>query len=207
MFLALLATSNAMEESMDEQSRKYITKYVEDLHSLVSHGLQPIAHQLGESQLRDHPEAQAAIQGFHTTLRGQQAVLQQRLSSLGTSPTTAVQDAAATVVGTVAGLYNHVRTEAVAKSVRDDYTFISTCSIAWLMLLTTARSLGDHETEELAEQGYRECARMVMDIDSLMPQLVVRELQQDKLPAQDVTGWARDIVHNAWSRQAAGTPA
>ena len=189
---------------MDENTRKYIAKYVEDLHSLVSHGLQPFSHQLGESALRDHPVAQQAIQGFHTTLQQHESLLKQRLDALGTSPTTAVQDAASAVAGVVAGLYNQVRTEAVSKSLRDDYTFLSHCSISWLMLMTTARSLGDHETEELAEQGYRDCARMVMQIDRVMPGLVVEEMRQDRLPAQDVEQWAHDLVRRAWDRQNAG---
>jgi hypothetical protein len=101
----------------------------------------------------------------------------------------------------VAGLYNQVRTEAVSKSVRDDYTFLSHCSVSWLMLMTTARSLGDHDTEELAESGYRDTARLIIQVDRLMPELVVEELRQDEFPAQDVSDWARRIVSDAWNRE------
>src|SRR5690242_7502464 len=100
---------------MDERSRKYIAKYVEDLHSLVAHGLQPFSQQLAESQLRDHPHAQQAIQDFHTTLQQHERLLKLRLEALGSSPTTGVQDAASAVAGVVAGLYNQVRSEAVSK--------------------------------------------------------------------------------------------
>ncbi len=190
---------------MDENSRKYIAKYVEDLHSLVSHGLQPFSLQLAESALKDHPEAKPTIEQFRATLQQHEALLDQRMHALGTSPTTLVQDTAAAVAGFAAGLYNHVRTEAVSKSLRDDYAFLSMCNVSWLMLLTTARSLGDHETEELAEQGYRDTARMAMEIDRLLPRLVFQELQQDHLPAQNVSEWARGIVHTAWTREAASS--
>jgi hypothetical protein len=192
---------------MDDNTCKYIAKYVEDLHSLVAQGLQPFSLQLGESSQRDHPMAHQAILGCHATLQQHESLLNQRLQTLGTSPTTAVQDAASAVAGIVAGFYNQVRSEAVSKSLRDDYTFLSHCSIAWLMLMTTARSLGDHETEELAEQGYRDCARMVMQIDRVMPGLVVEEIRQDRLPAQDVGQWAEEVVHRAWDRQTVGTTA
>src|SRR5581483_1289631 len=119
---------------------------------------------------------------------------------LGTSPTTAVQDAAASIAGFVAGVYNQVRSEAVSKSVRDDYTIVSHCAVSWLMLMSTARALGDHQTEELAEQGYRDCARLVMAMDRLMPALVVEELQQDGFGAQPVADWAGGIVSSAWTR-------
>lgn len=185
---------------MQENARKYIAKYVEDLHSLVGHGLQAVSHQVHEAADRDHPDAARLIVDIQQTLREHERRLEQRMQVLGTSPTTGVQDAAAAVAGGVAGVYNQVRTEAVSKSVRDDYTFLSNCSISWMMLLTMARSLGDHETEELAEQGYRDCARLVMEIDRVMPPLVVQEMQQDKLPAQDVADWAQGIVSGAWTR-------
>jgi ferritin-like metal-binding protein YciE len=191
------------EGNMDEHSRKYVAKYVEDMHSLVSHGLQPFAHQLGEAALRDHPEARRAIEQFHATLKRHEELLAQRMNALGTSPTTAVQDAAATVAGFAAGLYNQVRTEAVSKSLRDDYAFLSLCNISWLMLATTARALGDNETEVLAEEGYRDTAQMAKEIDHLMPAIVVQELVQDKLPAQNVSEWARSFVHTAWTLEKA----
>ena len=74
------------------------------------------------------------------------------------------------------------------------------------MLMTTARSLGDHETEELAEQGYRDSARLVMQIDRVMPSLVEEELQQDGFAARDVADWAHAVVSDAWTREQVGRP-
>jgi hypothetical protein len=187
---------------MHEDSRKYVTKYVEDLHSLVTHGLKPVSQQVGEARARQHASATQLITDIQSTMQAHERQLGERLSSLGTSPTTAVQDTVAAVAGVVAGLYNQVRTEAVSKSVRDDYTFVSHCSVSWMMLMTTARSLGDHQTDELAETGYRDCARLLMQIDRVMPTLVFEELQQDGLPAQDVSSWTHTIVSEAWTREA-----
>lgn len=190
----------APTEGMDEKSQKYIAKYVEDLHSLVTHGLQPVGHQVESAAKRNHPEASTLIRDLQTTLQEHQRMLDGRMKALGTSPTTAVQDAAAAVAGFVAGVYNQVRTEAVSKSLRDDYTFVSHCSVAWMMLMTTARALGDHDTEELAERGYRDTARLVMRIDRVMPSLVVEELRQDGFTAPDVSEWASNIITTAWER-------
>jgi hypothetical protein len=191
---------------MQDQTRKYVAKYVEDLHSLVTHGLQPISQQLDEARSQGHTDAAQLITELQRTLQEHERVLAERMHALGTSPTTGVQGAAAAVAGVVAGIYNHVRTEAVSKSLRDDYTFTSHCSISWLMLMTTARSLGDHETEELAERGYRDTARLVMRIDRVMPRLVVDELHQDGFAAQDVADWAQRIVSDAWTREQVGSP-
>jgi DNA-binding ferritin-like protein len=191
---------------MQDQTRKYVAKYVEDLHSLVTHGLQPISHQLDEARGGGHTEAAQLVAELQRRLQEHERLLAERMHALGTSPTTGVQDAAAAVAGVVAGIYNHVRTEAVSKSVRDDYTFVSHCSISWLMLMTTARSLGDHDTEELAEQGYRDSARLVMQIDRVMPSLVIEELHQDGFAAQDAAEWAQRIVSDAWTREQIGSP-
>jgi hypothetical protein len=190
---------------MQDDARKYAAKYVEDLHSLVTHGLQPISHQVDEARERKHADAAQFIAELQRTLQEHECALAERLRVLGTSPTTGVQDAAAAVAGVVAGIYNQVRSEAVSKSLRDDYTFVSHCSVSWLMLMTTARSLGDHDTEELAERGYRDCARLVMRIDRVMPSLVFEELQQDGFAAQDVGDWAERIVADAWTRGQVGT--
>jgi DNA-binding ferritin-like protein len=158
-----------------------------------------------EARDREHADAAQLIAELQRTLQEHQRALAERMHALGTSPTTGVQDAAAAIAGVVAGIYNQVRTEAVSKSLRDDYTFLGHCSISWLMLMTTARSLGDHETEELAEQGYRDCARLVMRIDRVMPTLVFEELRQDGFAAQDVADWAHRIVSDAWTREQVGS--
>ncbi|MBV9545449.1 MAG: hypothetical protein JOY61_13855 [Chloroflexi bacterium] len=160
---------------------------------------------MNEARGRDHADAAQLVAELQRTLQEHERVLSERMHALGTSPTTGVQDAAAAVAGVVAGIYNQVRTEAVSKSVRDDYTFISHCSISWLMLMTTARSLGDHDTEELAERGYRDCARLAMQIDRIMPGLVIEELKQDGFAAQDVADWAHRIVSDAWTREQVGS--
>jgi hypothetical protein len=84
---------------MEEQARKTIAKYLEDMHSLLTHGLQPFDRQLDEKQMKEHPEALGAVQGFKSTLESQVKAVDARMKALGTSPTTAVQDAASAVTG------------------------------------------------------------------------------------------------------------
>jgi hypothetical protein len=103
--------------------------------------------------------------------------------------------------GVAAGLYNAARNEEASKSVRDDYTFLSHTAVAYLMLHTAAAGLGERDTVMLAERGYRDAARMVMEIDRLMPGLVLEELRQDRLQVADVSDACRTMVHDAWRRE------
>jgi ferritin-like metal-binding protein YciE len=193
---------------MDERARETITKYLGDMHALESHGLRAISRQAEQLKESGHPEALGAVREFKRTLEGHIAALEQRLKALGGSPTSPVKDAVSAAAGVAAGLYNAVRNEEASKSVRDDYTFVSHTAIAYLMLHTAAAGLGDRDTAVLAERGYRDAARMVMEIDRLMPGLVLEELRQDRLQVADVSEACRTMVHDAWRREepSAGSP-
>ena len=191
---------------MNEQSRGVIAKYLHDMHSLISHGHEAIKRQ--REQLKDagHPQAFAAVQGFEATMDQHMAMLKRRLEAIGESPTSPIQDAASAIAGVAAGFYNAVRSEEASKSIRDDYTFFSHSAIAYLMLHTTTESLGDRETADVAGRGYRDMARMMMEIDRFMPDLVIHELRQDGHQAGDVAEKCRQLVHEAWRSPSSSKP-
>jgi hypothetical protein len=191
---------------MNEKSRAVIAKYLHDMHSLISHGHQAIKRQ--REQLKDsgHPPARAAVEGFEATMDEHLAMLKRRLGAIGESATSPLQDAASAVAGVAAGFYNAVRSEEASKSIRDDYTFFSHSGMAYLMLHTTTESLGDRETADVAARGYRDMARMMMEIDRVMPELVIWELRQDGHQATEVAEKCHRLVHEAW-RSPTGTSA
>lgn len=187
---------------MDKRAQETITKYLGDMHALESHGLQAITRQSEQLKDAQHPDALTLVMDIRRTLETHVSALEARMTAMGGSPTSPVKEAASALAGVVAGLYNAVRTEEASKSVRDDYTFLSHSAIAYLMLATSAKALGDHDTEELAETGYRDMARLVMAIDHVIPRLVIAELQQDGLPAQNVADWAHQFITKAWETRA-----
>ncbi|MBV9168868.1 MAG: hypothetical protein JOZ81_02140, partial [Chloroflexi bacterium] len=64
---------------MQDSNRKYVAKYVEDLHSLVTHGLQPISHQVNEARGRDHADAAQLVAELQRTLQEHERVLSERM--------------------------------------------------------------------------------------------------------------------------------
>jgi hypothetical protein len=183
---------------LETKSQTVIAKYLHDMHSLLRHGHDAIRRQRDNLKDSGHPDAQAAVARWEETLDRHLAMLDERLKGIGESTTSPIQDAAASAAGAAAGLYNAVRSEEASKSVRDDYTFFSHCAIAYLMLHTTAASLDDRETARVAERGYRDMARMVEEVDDLMPGLVIAELRQDGLAPQDVSAECRRLISEAW---------
>jgi len=192
-------------DQMPEKTRETITKYLGDLHALESHGLQAISRQVEEMEGSDHTEAHRAVQNFKNTIESHIAAIEARMQTLGGSPTSPVKEAAAVVAGVAAGLYNKTRTEKASKSVRDDYTFISNTAVAYLMMHTTAMGLGDDQTARLAERGYRDAARMAMEIDRIIPGLVLEELRQDGAHPRSVEEECHRMIHEAWTQDSVRT--
>ena len=155
-----------------------ITKYLGDMHALESHIVQAIDKQVkGFDQ--GHPEAFQQVTTFRATLQSHLDSLDARLQALGGSPTHPVKQAVAAVAGVAAGLYDQVRNEEASKDLRDDYTAINQATIAYLMLQTTALAFNDQETADLCARNLSDNARFVMQIQNLMPQLVLQEYRQD----------------------------
>ena len=189
---------------MTEKRNATLTTYVTDMHALVNHGLRAIDLIAQNLKGEHHPEAEAAVADFQRTLQGHLTRLDARAKALGGSTTQPIKDAVTAVTGFAAGLIAAVRSEEAAKSIRDSYTYLSHVAIGYLMLYTTASGLGDHETSSLAEQGYRDAARLVILIDKIMPTLVIQELRENGLPMAEVSDEVHKMVVQAWQREASG---
>lgn len=176
--------------------------YISDQHALISHGLTAIRRQVDNLRNSNHKEAFNLVQDFQRTLETHLTMLDARLKGLGGSATSPVKDAVSALAGVAAGIINAIRPEEAAKSIRDDYTYLSLVSVSYLMLHTTSAGLGDRETATLAERGYQDCARMIMQIDRVIPNLVIEELRQDGLNIQDVSEECRNLVKRSWNREA-----
>jgi hypothetical protein len=180
-----------------------LTTYVSDVHALVSHGIEAIHRQVEQLKNVSHRDASAAVIRFEGILRKQESELQDRIVALGGSTSQPLKDVVSAVTGVAAGLINAVRASETVKSIRDDYTFISQLGIAWLMLHTTASSLGDVETTRLAERGYADTAKMIMLIDRIMPKIVIEELREDEaLRPDDTQEQTHSMVRKSWQREA-----
>ena len=186
-----------------DKRNQTLSTYASDVHALVTHGIQVIHRQVEQLKDVSHRDARAAVIAFEGMLRKQEMELQDRIKVLGGSMTQQVKDVVSAVTGVAAGLLNAVRPSETAKSIRDDYTFLSHLAIAWLMLHTTATSLGDSETAAIAERGYADTSRMIMHIDRIMPKIIVEELREDRsLQPLDTEAQTRSMVKKAWEQQA-----
>jgi hypothetical protein len=92
-----------------------------------------------------------------------------------------------------------VRTEKLPKNLRDDYTAGSLAYVGYVMLLTTARALGDLTVADIAEEHMADWAQINMDLGDLIPAAVLRFLREEKLPVGSTSATeVNESVRRVW---------
>jgi len=91
-----------------------------------------------------------------------------------------------------------VRNEDLPKNLRDDYTAASLAAIGYVMLHTTAVSLGEETIGERALAHLKDYARIVMTLHNIVPAAVIRFLQEEGLPAADRLTEIGENLRSVW---------
>jgi ferritin-like metal-binding protein YciE len=176
-----------------------INSYIGDMLALEDHIEQALKGQL--TDLKDYPDVVAELRQIHHQVEHHIAdlrALSDRRNAGGVAQ--AVKRAGSAVAGAAAGVLDLVRTEGLPKNLRDDYTAFNLANIGYLMLHTTALSLGDQEVADLGRQHFRDYAEAILKFDTLVPASVVRYLQQEGLAATDVVAQVNRTVKEAWDQ-------
>lgn len=187
-----------MSDTTTDQNARTIADYLADMRSIESHIEEALDRQL--AMFEDQMEARAAIQEFHDMVKRHRDELAGILERRDASPTSAVKDAGASLLGKAAGLIDRVRTESDSKALRDDYVAFNLAAISYAMLYTTADGLGDEEVARVCETHLREYARAIQRINHLTPDVVAHELAKDGHRIDPgVAQRARQMIDAAWS--------
>ena len=191
--------------TVPEQTRATIADYVGDMVALQDHIEAALDRQLALAT--DMPVAHAAIQRFHDMVKAQRDSLKRHQETLGSTPGNPIKEAGAALFGAAAGVIDKVRTEAVSKALRDDYTAFNHAAIGYTMLHATASALGDDRTAQAARDGLTAYARAIQDINHLIAEVVVHELRKDDhaIVDQQAPRHNRRMIDLAWSETRAGT--
>ena len=140
-------------------SKTILQKYVSDMLSLESHIHQAIDKQVKEN--RDDPEVSTKFSAFAETIKLHRDSLETRLKELGGAANSPIKEGVAAIAGVAAGVIDKLRSEEVSKDFRDDYTALGLSLISYEMLHTTALSLGDKQTADLAARNVKDNAQFM----------------------------------------------
>ncbi len=185
---------------IDEQAGERINGYVTDMLALEQHLKTALAGQIAD--LDEAGEFRIALEKLHavsenhiTTL---EALTTRREQNVG-GVSKVVKKAVSSVLGLGAAAIDFVRTEKLPKDLRDDYTAISLAYVGYLMLHTSALTLGDTEVADTAAIHMRDSAESMMAIQRIIPAATIALLITEGLQTDSsVLPGIGDTVQSSW---------
>jgi ferritin-like metal-binding protein YciE len=157
------------------RNQERIADWVGDIVALETHVEEAMDKQLKLES--NNPELTSAIKRFHDTVRDSKKRAEEYQKQYGSEPGNSIIKAGTNVLGKAAGLIDMVREDSISKSLRDDYTAYNHVAMAYTMLHTTSMALEDQQTKAFAEKGLRTYAKLVQDINHIMPVAVLHDLK------------------------------
>ena len=194
---------------MSRNATEAVNSYVTDMLALEQHIQKAINGQI-EDLDEDYPEVVGHLRVVEREVEGHiealKALAERRVEG-GQGLADVVKRAGSAVLGAGAAAVDFVRNEKLPKNLRDDYTATSLAAIGYVMLHTTALSLGDREVADLAHRHLKDHARNVMLLHNLIPGAVIAFLQKDGLPARaDALDEISRNLESVWSDQGGSVP-
>jgi len=195
-----------MEVNVARDKNEAINSYITDMLALEDHIEKALRGQLED--LKEYKGVVGELTQIHRTVEHHISDLKQlseRRSAGGA--TDAIKRAGSAVLGLGAAAVDLVRREGLPKNLRDDYTAFSLATIGYVMLQTTALSLGEREVGELARQHFTDYANAVTRLHNVVPAAVVEYLKEDGLPADgSVLPEISRVIEEVWHSQSDQAP-
>jgi ferritin-like metal-binding protein YciE len=190
-------TANAKREQHSLQT------YVSDLLALERHIEQPLGAQRESDAVALHPTAKAAIEKIASQNRAHITALEMALERLGGHPAAPVKAAWMTILGGAASAIGGARKTKVTKWLRDDDTALNLAAFSYTLLHATAIGLGDQSVAALARAGLADYARSVMEINQVVPAVVLRELTDEgNVVVSGAAETIREQMNAIWREEA-----
>jgi len=170
---------SSQDKTMKERSET-LQKYVSDMMAVEDHIAAAVKRQTEHEDVYKHnPQVGQVIQSIAQMTEQHSQHLKQHLQSIGGDPAKGIKEVATAALGAVAGMYDKVRNETVSKMLRDDYTALNLAAVSYTMLHTTGLALRDQATADLALRHLQHYAQIIMQINQLIPTVVVADLRDD----------------------------
>lgn len=185
-----------------ENERHSIQTYLSDMLALERHIAQPLQRQVDLDETKKFAVALTCVSTIKSLTEIHITALDQCLQHLGGHAASPVKSAWSTLLGVGAAAIDSVRKTKVSKNLRDDYTVLNLAAIGYTMLYTTAVGLGNTEVADLAKRHLSDYAKVIMQINQLIPDVVLRELADDGERVVTTAGETiRETLNQVWKNQ------
>lgn len=176
-------------------------QYVGDMLGLQKEIFDMVQMQANQRMLQEFPNAHALLQKIGNTTEGHVRELERQLSAMGGNGSGPVKKIAATMLGTAQNIRGRMRSEAVSKMLRDDYTALSLSAISYTMLHTTGLTLNDQGIADLAMRHMKDITPLITELSEVSTEVTAQELVNNLMLTNIDTEIARTAVRNmqeAW---------
>ena len=182
---------------MSAKENKSLRRYTSDLLALESHFMNAVKKQKTSDELKDE-NAIELIHELDKMSSEHVKSLERHVERLGGKMTSDIKTKIATFAGSVAGLIDGARSDAMSKMLRDDYTALSMITIGYTMLHTHALAEEDELLAELTQKQLSDCTNMITEISKVVPLVVAEEVIDDPKRAKEIGQKALDNTQSAW---------
>ncbi len=183
-----------------------IKSYVTDMLALEKHISKALQAQVED--LENYPDVVRELRTINATTESHIRTLEGLAEEMGGEDASGtIKKLGSALAGLAAGAIDLVRNESLPKNLRDDYTAINLATIGYVMLHTTALSLGNRKVAELAQRHLVDYTEVVMTLHNIIPGAVIEFLLEEGLPArEDVLPQIAETLENAWRQNAKKVP-
>eukprot|EP01088_Endostelium_zonatum_P002081 TRINITY_DN1250_c1_g3_i3.p1 TRINITY_DN1250_c1_g3~~TRINITY_DN1250_c1_g3_i3.p1 ORF type:complete len:407 (-),score=147.63 TRINITY_DN1250_c1_g3_i3:120-1340(-) len=163
-----------------------------------------IGRQVKRTQ-KKYPELASTLSNYRSALKSQEDIFTKRLEALGGQESSVILQGVETLAGVASGLFDTITQDPVIKEFRDNYSAFSMIEMSSHMLYCQAIAVGDEETAQIAKNAATENATLLMEIQYLMPKVVLIELDDQysgiNLYASALTD-TKEMIEDTWKRTA-----
>lgn len=185
---------------MSTETKQDLKKYTSDLHALERHFMNAIKKQKTSDRVTDK-RAVELLNNLDKVASSHVQKLSAELDQMGAEVKSSVKSKIASFVGSVAGMIDTVRDDALSKMLRDDYAALSMITIGYTMLHTHALSNENEKLANLSKKHLDDCTIMITKISKVIPVVTAYEINSDTNRADEIGKQALQNTQKSWSAE------
>ncbi len=179
-------------------TEKNMKTYISDLHALERHFMNAVKKQKTSDKSTDK-RAVELLNNLDKMASSHVQKLAAELDQMGAEVKSTIKSKIASFTGSVAGMIDSVRDDALSKMLRDDYAALSMITIGYTMLHTHALSSDNQKLADISKKHLDDCTIMITEISKVVPVVTAHEINSDTNRAEEIGKLALENTQKSWS--------
>lgn len=190
-----------MERTLDRQES--IRKHVSDMLAVEQHVLEAIERQRETEKVRENVEVNELLIRIERVLKSHVDALNRLSEAYGSEGQSTLKKALTAVFGAAAGIYDKVRVHEVSRMLRDNYTALSLCAMAYTMMHTTGLVIREQRLADVGLDHLKDITPLLVEISKKIPGVTAKEVAEVHPEPVDLSRIGEAVAHtqHAWSHE------